>query len=426
MAFTKLKQSSLFQKFFGFEAGIDITDETQVLFRKNVVIKNIIFLSNIIYTLIFAIISLGHPSNWVLTIILFPLTFFVNSRLKKMIHSGKDEFLKQQIAMYMCCFYMFLTAILIYLRLKTGGLANTYGEVGYVLLYYSLAVVSFYQDKKLLKIVFQWLLVIVTIIHFTLTYNIIGYDYATDIKGFITIFFTSTEFKDILLRTIILLIFMLVLYSIVGVSGYIEKQRKAELIKRKSIQEDFTKVVKRIFNVTLNSKNKTEDELNQLQRTAIMSEKLAFVLGIEESECIKIKNYSLIHVEKEVVLPQSINFDNDSEFDELKKQTLLGSKIISRLELERKVEDIIRAHIEGTNTQEFINNMKELQNNRGSQIIMLCEMYVTLRSIKSYKKAFNHRISMEMLTQHYNIYYDNDILDRFIRFNEEFENIYDN
>ena len=57
---------------------------------------------------------------------------------------------------------------------------------------------------------------------------------------------------------------------------------------------------------------------------------------------------------------------------------------------------------------------------------MLCEMYVTLRSIKSYKKAFNHRISMEMLTQHYNIYYDNDILDRFIRFNEEFENIYDN
>ena len=114
----------IFQKYFGFEEGIDITNETQVLFRKNVVIKNIIFISNLIYTLIFAIISVGETSNLVLTIICFPVTFLVNNMLKRTIFKNKDDLLKQQIAMYICCFYMFLTAILIYLRLKTSSLGS--------------------------------------------------------------------------------------------------------------------------------------------------------------------------------------------------------------------------------------------------------------------------------------------------------------
>lgn len=33
---------SLFSRFFGFEEGIDITDEVAVLKRRNIVIKNII------------------------------------------------------------------------------------------------------------------------------------------------------------------------------------------------------------------------------------------------------------------------------------------------------------------------------------------------------------------------------------------------
>jgi hypothetical protein len=42
----------IFAKFFGFEQGVDITNDVAVLFRRNVVIKNIVFVSNIMYTLI--------------------------------------------------------------------------------------------------------------------------------------------------------------------------------------------------------------------------------------------------------------------------------------------------------------------------------------------------------------------------------------
>ncbi|UKI49196.1 MAG: hypothetical protein L6U99_10615 [Clostridium sp.] len=34
MRLAKIKEWSIFQKYFGFEEGIDITNETQVLFRK--------------------------------------------------------------------------------------------------------------------------------------------------------------------------------------------------------------------------------------------------------------------------------------------------------------------------------------------------------------------------------------------------------
>ncbi len=425
MRLAKIKEWSIFQKYFGFEEGIDITNETQVLFRKNVVIKNIIFISNLIYTLIFAIISVGETSNLVLTIICFPVTFLVNNMLKRTIFKNKDDLLKQQIAMYICCFYMFLTAILIYLRLKTSSLGSYLGEVGYILLYYSLVVVSFYQDKKMLKIVFQWVFVIVTILHFTLTYSIISKDYASSVVLFVTKFFVSKEFKDILLRTILLLIFMLVLYSIVNLSVYMQEERKQELIKRRAIQEDFTNVVKKIFDVTLNNKKRSNDEIAQINIEAIMSRKLASLMGMPVDVCDEISDFCTIHIRKSASLNEHLNYDNEEEFDELKSQTLLGSTIISRLELERKTEDIIRAHMEGSNDDEFLSRMRAIQNNRNSQIIMLCEMYVSLRSIKSYKKAFNHKVSMERLTNEYRVYFDADIFDRFVKFQDDFEKIYD-
>ena len=116
----KIKQSNLYNNYFGFENNIDITNDCEVLFRKNVVIKNIVLLSNLIYTLIFTIVSIGEKSNWILTVLCLPVTYLINRTLKKMIYKDKENYLRQQIAMYICCFYMFLSAILIYTRLKIG------------------------------------------------------------------------------------------------------------------------------------------------------------------------------------------------------------------------------------------------------------------------------------------------------------------
>lgn len=419
----KIKNNKFFSNTFGFESGIDITDDTKVLYRKNIVIKNIIFISNLIFTLMFAFLSFGEKSNIVLTFILFPVTFLVNSGLKKTINKNPNDITTQTIASYIACFYMFLLSIVIYFKLKYGSI-DYLKECGYILIYYSLAVCSFYQNKKLLKTVFEWVLALVTILHFTVTYEIIFSEMASDLGLFFKEFFVSNAFKDILIRTILLCVFMLVLYAIVSMSGYMQEERKKELMKRREVQEDFTNVVTKIFEVTLDNSSRSKEDKESVRIVSKMAKRLAELLSMPEEECQQIENFAKIHIERSVnFLPDGAN--EDEKFALLREQTNLGSIIISRLQLERKCEHIIRSTFEESNTQEFVLRMNRIQNEIQAQLILICELYVTMRSIKSYKKAYNHKLTMQYMTEQFSVYFDGNVFDRFVRFKDEFEKIFD-
>lgn len=417
----RLKNTTLYNNIFGFEKNVDVTNDTAVLCRKNIVIKNIIFISNLVYTFIFTIVSIGQPSNWFLTILFIPVTLLVNHTLKKMIYKDKDNLLKQQIAMYMCCFYMFLTAILIYTRLKTGPTKDTFGEVGYMLLYYSLVICSFYQDKKMLKTVYLWAFLIITIIHFSLTYNILFGEASVEGEKYFLTFVKSDAFKDILLRTFILLAFMLVLYVSASMSKYMQDERKKELIKRKTIEAEYKDVVTKIFKVTLTPKVRTNEELRELGLVKDIAKKLASLLAKDNNFINELSSFSDIHINSNFDFNESVK-----DISLLSKETKMASLVLERIELERKTEEIIRAHLEGSNDKSFTENMKLSITDDKSQILMLADMYVSLRSIRSYKRAYNHKVTMEYLSNVYKEYFNNNIIERFIEFNEDYKNMYDN
>ena len=415
--------SKLFANYFGFESGIDITNDTQVLYRKNYVIKNIVFVSNMIYSLIFAVLSFGEPKNWVFTVISFPITFLLNMTLKKMIRQNPDNHMRQTIAMYIMSFYMFLSTIIMYFKLKNGEVVFLQ-ECGYILIYYSLTICAFYQDKKMLKNIFAWVIVLVTIIHFTLTYNIVNEETATDLMGFISTFFKSEEFGDILIRTLLLLMFMLVTYISVSMANYMQDQRKIELMKRREVQEDFTKVVTEIFDVTLNKTSISESDRHEALVLASMSKKLAQLLACTPDVSDAIYNFALVYIDQNIDFDTSNIKSEDEKFNALREQTELGSKLISRIQLERKCEDIIRSTFEGSNDEEFISRMNKIQSNIESQIILICDLYVTMRSFKSYKKAYNHKITMNYMEDHFRYYFDPTVFERFMRFSSDFEALY--
>ena len=68
--------------------------------------------------------------------------------------------------------------------------------------------------------------------------------------------------------------------------------------------------------------------------------------------------------------------------------------------------------------------MRDIQSNMESQIILICDIYVSMRSVKSYKKAYPHKLTMNYLENHFKIYFDPVIFDRFVRFSNDFEEIY--
>lgn len=406
---------------FSFEKGIDITNEVQVLYRKNIVIKNIIFLSNMVYTIMMFIITLGEAStsNIVFTVVLFPFTFLLNQTLKGFIYEDPNSLIKQQIAMYLTSFYMFLSSIIIYFKAKTGG--GSFTEGGYILMYYSLVVISLYQNKPLMRTIYKWMFIIVTLLHFTLTYNIYAADYATDAMSFFTTFFTTPEFKDILIRTIILILFMVALYSNVQISQYMLEERKAETKKRMGVETDFSDVVLDLLDVVVDMQEAQSDDLHEML-VAKTSKQLALYMNMTDEEIKEIYDYAVINITNKNML----RIDDNVNYTEARSKAEIGAIVVKRIQLSRKCESICRAHIEAWDSDEFTKKMNEIQNSINSGIILLSDIYVTLRSSKSYKRPYQHDMAIKAIKTEFRKYVDETIVDRFMKYASEFAKIYDN
>ncbi|MCD4826896.1 MAG: hypothetical protein K8Q99_03865 [Acholeplasmataceae bacterium] len=417
----------IFAKFFGFEQGVDITNDVAVLFRRNVVIKNIIFLSNIMYTVILIILSLStqdRVSDWVVTVLAFPMTYVINRILKKLIHLDPEDKTKQGVAMYVSAFYIFFSAILIYARLYT----HEYFETGaYILMYYAVVVISLYQEKKLLSSSFQGLLAMLTVIHLIWTYNFHGLVNGQSIIEFLPNFIRLPEFSDILLRTLLFILFYFVVYAIVSMGQYMQEERKNELIKRRQVQNDFSHIVGDLFTVVFSS-SYTLMEKRHAYQVQQMSQKLADYYGLNEKEITKLNEYAMVHLQYQEIkhLLNDINTYDEKTYDILKDQTELGSRIAKRIQLAQKCEDIARAQLEDTANEKFLKEMLLIQPDIQAQIILLCDLYITMRSHRSYKRPMAHSIVLKLFQQELGHFFDYDLKERFLKFNDEFSEMYNN
>ena len=428
----RFEKSTFFQDKFGFENGIDITDDNMVLYRKNIVIKNIVFVVNLLYTLIFTIITLGNPSNTsniLLTILLLPVTMLVNYFLGKLINKGPNDNLSQTMAMYVSAFYMFLSSVLVYVKLKYGETdgegANYLSEAGYILIYISLLMCAFYQNKKMLKNIFIWVMVLVTILHFTVTYSLVKMAQNTNVFDTFVTIITGTAFRDILVRTILLGAYMLILFIYVSMTNYMQEERKKEQAKRRKVQEDYIKSVQNIFSITLPKTDISEEERHENLILTSMVRKLASLLSLKLEEIDELANYTELILNSNFELGISDEQTVDERFNAVRKNTDLGEKLVARLELKRKSEDILRHVLDNASDDDYIKRTRNSINNINDQIILICEIYISMRSVRRYKKAYNHKNTIAYMEKSFKVYFDPFIFDRFNRYSSDFEKIFD-
>ena len=417
---------SVFARFFGFEQNIDITDDVQVLLRRNIVMKNIIFVSNIMYSLLLFILSLsseGSVTDWVVTVLVFPLTYVINRVLRKLIHMDKGDRTKQMVAMYVAAFYIFFSSILIYARLyriphfETGA---------YILMYYAVVVISLYQERRLLSGSFQAMLALLTAIHLIWTYNLQGMVNGMSFGEFWPVFVKSTAFSDILLRTILFILFYFVVYAIVSMGQYMQEERKKELIRRRQVQSDFAHIVTDLFSVVFATGQALMDRRHAFQ-VRQMAERLALDTGMSKEKIDEMVHYALIHLQFQDI--RDLVSDKDQtmgqNYDVLKEKTELGSMIAKRLQLAQKCETIVRAHIEQNVGEDFVHEMLRIQPETDAQIILLSDLYITLREAKPYKRPHSHKVVMKLFTDDLHVYFDYELKERFLKFNDDFRVMYD-
>jgi len=418
---------SVFSKFFGFEEGVDITNDVALLVRRNVVIKNIIFISNILYGVMLFILSLsssGGVTDWVITVLAFPVTFMINQILKRLIYTDQEDKTKQSVAMYVAGFYMFFSAILIYARLYS----IPHFETGaYILIYYAIVVISLYQDKQLLSSSFTTLMILLTAIHLIWTFNLQQAAQGFTIFEFIPIFLRTNDFQDIALRTLLFILFYFVVYAIVSMGQYMQQERKLELIRRRQVQSDFSHIVSDLFSVVFSESDKRMDQ-RHAAHIREMSLKLAKDVGLTDIKTKELEWYATIHLKFEDIkdLITKEETQTQSTYQKLKEKTELGSSIAKRLQLAQKCEDIIRAHIEGTNNENFIHNMQSIQKTEIADVILCTDMYLTLRELRSYKRPMNHSQAMKILEGDLSVYIDQRIIERFVKFQDEYDIMFKN
>ncbi len=423
---------------FSFEAGVDILDETQVLYRRNMVIRNITWVTNIVFILFTLIGSEGvnQSINLIVTASFTFIAWLVSHTIRNVIKETPTTLQKQQMGEYISGGYILLMAIAVYLKLKLSLISTTDADffsitqAGYMLIYFALVVIALYQDSKMLSFIFKVSIVAMTIIHLVVLYPI--YEYATN---FITLwdYIKGPILTDIFLRTLILAVFMIALYANAKMSEDMNNKRKEELIKRRAMEKDFKAVVSDVFDVIGVYKQRGDDVVEKHQedsarRVAEMAAKLGNFLGYSSKLCQELFDFSTIHIDKKDLLSLD-DYDEKDRLDErdflkIREKTMIGSVIIKRLQLEKKGEDIIRAHFEKTVTKDFIKEMNSIQNNRESQVILLCELYEILRQPRNYKRELKHQRAIDLIQLELYPYFDPQIVDRFIKYSADFEAIY--
>jgi response regulator RpfG family c-di-GMP phosphodiesterase len=59
-----------------------------------------------------------------------------------------------------------------------------------------------------------------------------------------------------------------------------------------------------------------------------------------------------------------------------------------------------------------------------AQVILLCDMYVTLREVKSYNRPKNHAAVLQMIEKEFYVYFETRVIERFMKFEDEYNTIF--
>jgi hypothetical protein len=448
---------------FNFEAGVDILDDTSVLYRRNLVNKNILIVSNFVFIL-FALIGNQNPYYAVIAVFAI-MMLAINTTLKKIIHEEPRTLLKQQMAMYIGSIYILFGSFGVYMKLKLSAVKFTIvdalpaagtelttslirsiendfisrslyamtdasiAQAGYILIYFALVVIALYQDSNLLRLLFKWVLVMLTGLHLFVLYPLYNISGISELYNFLIVT-NNNVLIDIILRTLLLIVFYIALYSSVSIGEMMNNKRKEELIKRRSMEIDFKAVVGDVFDVigVFNS-NTINQSKEDAHRVAELASRLASVLGLSSNVCTEIYDYSVIHIDKvndlSILEYETKEVLNERDYTIIREKTILGSIIIKRLQLNQKSEDIIRAHFEKTVESGFTERMKRVQRSQEGEVILLAEMYDILRQSRNYKNPLKHKRVMDLLLLEFKEYFEPYILDRFMKYQLEFEAFYD-
>lgn len=177
-----------------------------------------------------------------------------------------------------------------------------------------------------------------------------------------------------------------------------------------------------------------EDTGNHIIRVNAYSKALAIELKksdkfIEEIEFMaQMHDVGKIHIHPDILRKKGTL--NNNEFLEIKKHPEYGAKILGDEYRLIMAKNIALTHHEKADGSGYPNGLKKDQIPIEGRIVALADIYDALRNPRSYKIAYNHNQTIEIITKGDGrtlpSHFDPDVLNAFLRIEKLFEEIYNN
>lgn len=174
-----------------------------------------------------------------------------------------------------------------------------------------------------------------------------------------------------------------------------------------------------IFRLALTVEYRDEDTAKHLHRISNYTAIIAEELGMPAEQVQNLRYASPMHDIGKICVPDAILLKpgklTASEFEEIKKHTVIGAKILSQSESEilKISEEIALSHHEKFNGKGYPHGLKGNLAPRSSQIVAVADVFDALTSKRCYKKAIAIDQTLDIMRNERGKHFQPDCLDAF-------------
>ncbi len=166
----------------------------------------------------------------------------------------------------------------------------------------------------------------------------------------------------------------------------------------------------------------TADHAQTLARTAVSVGRL---LGLSECELRDLQYASVLHDIGKIGVPGSILNKpgklTDEEFAVMAEHTVIGERILSRIEPLAPIARVIRAAHERFDGQGYPDRLSGQEIPRAARIVFVCDAFHAMTSDRPYRKAMPEQAALEELRRNAGVQFDPDVVAAFCEAWPEFE-----
>ncbi|MCX8033958.1 MAG: response regulator [Thermodesulfovibrio sp.] len=188
-----------------------------------------------------------------------------------------------------------------------------------------------------------------------------------------------------------------------------------------------------IYSLARASEANDEDPKKHIFRIGEYSALIAKKLGFEEKLVRRIKTQSALHDVGKIYIPSEIlkkqSKLTDEEWAIVKKHPIYGAQIIGNHPLFSMARNIALTHHERWDGTGYPKGLSKEEIPIEGRIVALCDIYDTLRIDRPYRKGFDHKTTVEIITKGDGrtlpSHFDPKILDIFKRNEAHFEEIFE-